>query len=127
MLDAEAQRRGAVEFPFIVFRPPDADARTLIDLDRRIEHDRRRRIAVVERGRIDDRLERRARLAQRLRRAIELALIVGEAADHREHAAGQRILDHHRAGDFRHLPQAELTFGLRRLDVDDVAGADAPG
>ena len=124
VFDAETQRGRTVEFAFVVFRPPDADARTLIDLERRIEHDGRRRVAVVERGRVDERLERRARLAQRLRRAVELALVEGEAANHREHATGPRIFDHHRAGNFRHLTQDELAFGLGRLDIDYVAGAD---
>ena len=60
--------------------------------------------------RIDERLERRARLAQRLRRAVELALVEGEAADHGEHAAGARIHHHHGAGDFGHLAQPVLAL-----------------
>ena len=94
----------------VVFRLPHAEPRALIDFDRRIEHERGRRVAVVERGGIDDRLERGAGLAQRLRGAVELALVVGEAADHGEHAAGPGILDHHGAGDFRHLMQPELAL-----------------
>ena len=108
MLDAEAQGLRAVELVRIVFRPPHAGARPLIDLDRRIHHDGRGRVAVVERRRVDERLERRARLAQRLRRAIELALVEREAADHREHAAGERVHRDDRAGDFRDLAQAVL-------------------
>ncbi len=42
-------------------------------LDRRVDHDRRRRVAVVERRGVDERLERRAGLAQRLGGAVELA------------------------------------------------------
>ena len=37
MLDAETQRRGAVEFALVVFRPPDA--RAGVDLKRCIHHD----------------------------------------------------------------------------------------
>ena len=43
-----------------------------------------RGVAVVERRRVDDRLERGAGLAHRLGRAVELGFVVGEAADHRE-------------------------------------------
>ena len=94
----------------------------MIDLDRRVHHDRRGRVAVVERGGVDERLERGAGLAQRLGGAVELALVEGEAADHREHAAGPRIHRHHGAGDFRHLAQPELALSFgERLDIDDVA------
>ena len=64
MLDAVAQGVRAARLAFEIFRPPDAKARTLIDLDRRVEDDGGRRIAVVERRRIDEGLERGARLAQ---------------------------------------------------------------
>ena len=125
MLDAEAQRLRPVELVRIVFRLPDAAARALIDLDRRIHHDGRGRVAVVERGGVNERLERRARLAQRLRGAVELALVEREAADHCEHAAGPRVHHDHRAGDFRYLTQAVLAGILvERLDVDDVAGVE---
>ena len=90
-LDAEAQRRRAVELALVIFRPPGFLAGALVDLQRRVQHDRGRRVAVIERGGIDDRLERRAGLPQRLRRAVELALVVGKAADHGEDASGQRI------------------------------------
>ena len=84
-----------------------------------------RREAVVERRGIDERLERRARLALRLHRAVELARGVAEAARQREHAARMRIHRHDGAVDFRHLPQAVMP-GLprRRLDIDDVAELD---
>ena len=82
------KRLRPVELVRIVFRLPHAAPGPVIDLDRRVHHDGRGRVAVVERRRIDERLERGARLAQRLRRAIELALVEREAADHREHAAG---------------------------------------
>ena len=84
-----AQRRRTMIFAGrIVLRAPDAGALPLIDLDRRIDHHRRRRIAVVERRRVHDRLERGPRLPVGLRGAVELALVEREAADHRQHAAG---------------------------------------
>src|SRR5262249_39325063 len=103
----------------IVFRRPDAGPR--IDLDRSIEHDRRRRVAVVERGSIDQRLEGGTRLPERLRRAIELALVVGKAAGHGEHATGLRLHDDHGARNLRYLVQSELiVLSGDGLDIDDV-------
>ena len=52
------------------------------------------------------RLERRARLAQRLRRAVELGFGEGEAADHRQHAPGARVHRNQRALDLGHLLQS---------------------
>ena len=49
---------------------------------------RRRREARFERGGVDERLERGARLTVRLDRAIEVALVEVAAADHRPHVAG---------------------------------------
>jgi len=66
-------------------------------------------------------LKRRTGLAQRLGCAVELALVVGEAAGHRQHPPGLRIHHDDGAGDFGHLAQAELT-AAERLDIDDVAG-----
>ena len=110
LFEAEAQGRRAIKLAAVVFRPPDAAALPHVDFDGRIHDDARRRVAVVERRRIDERLERRARLPQRLRRAVELALVEGEAADHGEHAAGARIHHHHGAGDFGDLPQPVLAL-----------------
>ena len=85
----------------------------------------RRRVAVVERRRVDEGLERRARLAHRLRRAVELALVEGEAADHGVDAAGMRVHHDHGAGDLGHLAQPVLAgLAVERLDIDDVAGAE---
>ncbi len=74
LLDPETQRRWSVVFAGIVFRRPDA--RAGIDLDRRVQDDRRRRIAVIERRGVDEWLEGGARLAQRLGGAVELTLVV---------------------------------------------------
>src|SRR5262249_18046331 len=120
LLDAEPQRRRTVVFLGVVFRGPDAGAG--IDLDWRIEDDGRRRIAVVEGGGVDERLERGSRLAQRLRGAIKLALVIGEAAGHRQNPPGLRIHRDDGARDFRYLTQAELPVPAgKRLDIDDVA------
>ena len=113
MFDAEAQRMRAAGLALEILRPPDF-AVALIDLDRLVEDDRRGRIAVVERGRIDERLERRAGLALRLRRAVEFRLVVGEAADHRKHAAGERVHRHAGARHFRNLAQAIFAGACRR-------------
>ena len=92
------------------------------DLDRLVEDDRGGRIAVVERRRIDEGLEGRAGLAQRLRRAVEGRLVEGEAADHGEDAAGIGVHRDEGAGDFRNLAQAELALlAFDRLDIDHVA------
>src|SRR5947209_6610674 len=117
MFDAEPQGRGAVELSLVVFRPPYA-AGASVDLERSIEHDTGRRVSVVERRRIYERLERRTRLALCLRGPIELALIVGKAANHRENPPGLGIHGDNCAGYFRHLPQSEhpLLAG-QRLDV----------
>ena len=85
LLDAGPHRRRPVVGVARVLRLPDPGPGR--HLDRRVEHDRRRAVAVVERRGIDEGLERRPRLAQRLGRAVEDARLVGEAALHREHAA----------------------------------------
>ena len=73
----------------LVLRRP----RALQRRDRIVEviDDRRRRVARLERGRVDERLERRARLPLRLHRAVEMALVEVAAADHRAHVAGRRV------------------------------------
>ena len=64
LLDAEAQRRGAGRvLLLVVLGLPDVLARSLLDLDRRVEHDRGRLVAVVDGGGVDEGLERGARLA----------------------------------------------------------------
>src|SRR5262245_25569899 len=120
MLETEAQGGRTIELAFIVFRPPGPHARPLIDFDRSIEHDGRRRVAIVERRRVDKRFERRAGLAERLGGTVELALVKRETADHRKHAPGPWILDHHGPRNFRYLVQDELPLGFPRLDIDDI-------
>ena len=93
-------------------------------LDRRVDDDRRRRVAAVERRGVDEGLERRARLAQRLGGAVEDARLVGEAALHGEDAPGLDVHRHEAALDLRHLavgPVVEGAVLLDRLDEDHVA------
>ena len=82
------------------------------------------RVAAVEGGGVDEGLERRAGLAQRLGGAVEDARLVGEAALHGEHAAGLGVHRHEAALDRRDLavgPVVEGAVLLDRLDEDDVA------
>ena len=124
MLDADTQRRRTVELPAVILRPPNIETGTLLDRDRRIEHDTRRLVAIVERGGIDERLERRSRLATRLSGTIELAQREREAADAREHAARVRIHDDDAATDLGNLhkrPHALRLVMVFRRNVDHVA------
>ena len=50
----------------------------------------------------------------RLGGAVELGLVVGEAADHRQHAAGERVHRDAGAGDLRNLAQADTRRPCRR-------------
>src|SRR4029434_10829142 len=124
MLETETQGGRTIELAFIVFRPPGPHAGPLINFDRSIEYDGRRRVAVVERRRVDKGFERRAGLAERLGGPVELALVKRETANHRKHAPGPWILDHHGAGNLRYLVQDELAFGFPRLDINHVTRAD---
>src|SRR5262245_52041944 len=124
MFETKAQSGRTIKLAFVVLRPPDSDTGPLIYFNRRIEHDGRGRVAIVERGCIDKRLEGRPGLTQRLGGAVELALVEGKSADHREHTPGPRIFDNHGTGNFRHLMQDELAVGFAKLDVDYVARAD---
>src|SRR5215469_2675890 len=124
MFESETQGRRTVELALVVFRSPGSGARSLLDLYWSIENDRRGRVTIIQRRGINEGLERRARLPQRLRGAVELALVKGETADHRKHSAGPGVFNHHGTGDFRNLMQNELTVGFCRLDVDHVTRVD---
>ena len=122
LLDAGAHRRRAVVGVARVLRLPDP--RTGRHLDRRVEHDRRRAVTLVERRGVDEGLERRPRLAQRLRRAVEDAGLVREPALHRQHAPGLGVHRHEPALDRRDLAIAPMVEGavlLDRLHQHDVA------
>ena len=82
-----AQPRRSAEFLLVVLGLPDLVA-AIVEADRRIDDDRRGRVAVVERRGIDERLERGTGLTKSLYGAVELASRVVVAADHGAHVAG---------------------------------------
>jgi hypothetical protein len=109
--------------PAVVLGAPDASAR--YHLDRCVDDDAGRRIAVVEGGRVDKWLERRAGLALGLRRPVELALVEAEAADQGSTRPVCGSIDHHRAADLRHLLQAHSRLQTRRpVDIDNIPGIE---
>ena len=69
--------------------------------------------AAVQRREVGERLDRRAGLAQRLRGAVELAQRIGEAADHREDAAG--LVFQHQRRALNLGPDAQLGLGVALL------------
>jgi hypothetical protein len=73
----------------VVIRQPVALERLHRRVQRRDHH--RRRESLLDRGRVDKRLECGARLTARLRRAVEMASIEVSSAHHRAHFAGNRI------------------------------------
>ena len=85
---AQRQRVRRLAFARCAASIPDRPARDTLS---QVRQHRDRRIAVRERRRIHERLERRARLAPAARRAVERARAVVAAADHREDVAGRRI------------------------------------
>ena len=122
MFDAIAQRVRTARLAFEILGTPDAKARPLIDFNRRVEHNRRRRITIVERRRIDEGLERGTRLAQRLRRPVEHGLVEGKSADHGEDAARIGIHGDDRAADLGDLAQAIFARpAVDCIDIDYVA------
>ena len=94
----------------VVLRAPVADA------DRTVDHDRGRLEAVQQRGGVDIGLERRAGLAHRVDRAVELARAIVAAADHRAHAAVE--IGHHG----RRLRRVIVAAELAQLVFDGVFG-----
>ena len=90
----------------------------------RVENQGRRRVAVIERGEIDERLKRRTRLPLGLGHAVEHALLEAITALHRQNAARARVDRDDSALDVRDLAQREgLALVIQRLDRHDVAGA----
>src|SRR5262249_56020812 len=88
----------------IVLRAPFRHAGSLADAERSVDDDTGRRVAVVERGRVDDRLERRTGLAARLDGAIELACGKAEAAHKRVHPPGMPVPSPHTSPTHTDLP-----------------------
>ncbi|GJE73413.1 hypothetical protein CHKEEEPN_4978 [Methylorubrum podarium] len=122
MLDAVAQGVRAAGLAVVVRGRPRLLAGAGLDGDRRVEHHGRGGVAVVERRRVDDRLERGAGLAHRLGGAVELGFLVGEAADHGVDAPRIGVHRDDGAGHLGLLAQAVGALGrIERLDVDHVA------
>src|SRR5438094_160542 len=97
-----------------------AEPRPLPNAEGSIELDCRRRKAVLERRHIDDRLERRSGLAERLRGPVIAGSDDVEAALHGEHAPGVHLLRQHPARNLRHRAKlVRARAGL--LDDDDHA------
>ena len=90
---------------FVSFMLPGGQPGGTVGRDRRIEIGQQRswRVAALERCGIDDRLERRAGLSLRLRRAIESALGEVASAHQREHVAARRIHRHQAALEIARL------------------------
>ena len=99
--------------------------------DRCVQHQCVGLQAPVQGRQIGERLDRRAGLPQRLTGAVELAQRIGEAADHRQDAAGLVLQDNGRA---LHLgPDAQFGLGVASVlafddvDVDDVVDVKRVG
>ena len=108
-----------------------------LSVARRIAHrlvveNRRRCEAAIDRGGIDDRLERRSDLAVGLNGAVELAAAEIPAANHRLDLSGavfncnQRPFDHRRLIERRRGGQGGVV-NLRHRDLDQVAGLKQVG
>ena len=121
--ERRAYRHRRRERMFVLGNP-----RALQRVDRLVEmrDQRRRRVAVLERRRIDERLERGSRLAQRLCRAVEAARLEVAASNHRAHLAGCRVhRDERRLEPLavgRWAASAAARFDLRDRCFDDGFG-----
>ena len=118
-----AHRRRTVEALGDVLRPPllgAVVAAAARQHDGRVVHERGRREPVLERGRVEEGLERRSGLSPGLRRPVVLARVEVEAADQRDDRAVARIERGKGRAHGGHLGQAVAPV-LERLDVDDLA------
>ena len=84
---ARAQRHRAFELAVVVAGRVRRLAGAGVERRRRVDEHRRRRQPAIDRGGVEERLEGRAQLPIRLRRAVELAAREAEAADHRQDLA----------------------------------------
>jgi hypothetical protein len=91
------------------------------DVGRRVEHDACRRVAILERRRIYERLERRSRLAARLDGAVEIVEAEVEAAVQRDDRSVERIDGDECSLRFGNLREAPRAF-RRSPKPHDVAG-----
>ncbi len=123
VLECVAQGAGTAGGLFVVeiARSPDRLPRTGVEGDFGVLDDGGRRVASLQRRQIDEWLEGRAGLAQRLGRPVVLAQLVAEAAGHGEHAAGVRIHGDDAAADIGDLPEPE---GAGRIGLALVLTGD---
>ena len=106
--------------------------RTHIETDRFIEEDRRPRIATVDGGRVEKRLEERPELPARLDGPVELAALEAVAANHRQDLARAVVEHQHRPVQDRLLLEGGGDHAWRFVDagdahVDQVARLDELG
>ena len=126
LFDPGAHRRRAIILVRSVLGPPEALRR--IDLNRRVDHDRGGRKTRIERGGIDEGLERGPRLPHRLCRAVEDRGLIGETALHRDDAAGIDVHRHEAALHLWHLTQGPAleaaVVARHRPDQNHIADRD---
>src|SRR5215218_5517617 len=123
LLDAPAHRLRTGVAAVEVDEAFIAEARALPHAERCIDDDRGGREAVFKRGDIDDRLERGAGLAERLRRTVEVRADDVEPALHREDTPRMHFLGKEAAADPRNRAQDEIARALFLHD-DDHAWAE---
>src|SRR3546814_15256906 len=112
-------------FPYTtLFRSPDL-AVAHAEHDRRVEHDRGRVVAALERGRVQERLEARPRLAPRLGGAVELAAREAEATGERQQRPVLRV--QRSQGGLRARPLVELPGHLDRGFFSSEARREGKG
>mmetsp|Transcript_18069 Transcript_18069/g.43143 ORF Transcript_18069/g.43143 Transcript_18069/m.43143 type:complete len:678 (+) Transcript_18069:676-2709(+) len=116
-----AQRHRAFELAVIVLRLPGlAAGRAGIEEQGGVVHDRGRREALFQCGRVDERLEARTRLSPGLGDVVELVLVVVKAADQRVDLAGARVHGHKGALDLGQLRDGPLVAVLLLGALDDA-------
>ena len=117
LLQRETHRHRTVRLVVVLRLPRVAARRARREIQRRVVDDRGRSETLVERGRIDERLEARTRLTPRLRDVVELVLVEVEAADQRANRAVLRRERHQRAFHLRQLRDLPVALVVRRPDA----------
>ena len=103
-----------------IFWLPDFLTRSKVDFNGRIQHQVRRRVAIINRCRINEGLECRTRLALGLRGAIKFRKVERKSADHGKNTARVRIHCDKRAGNIRDLTQSELPRFIGWFGINDI-------
>ena len=108
----------------IVVRGPPRGAVHLVDHDGRVQLDLGRGDAALQGRRVDDRLERRTGLPERLRGPVELGVVVVPASHQSPHVAGAGVGGHEHPLHVRNLPEVHA---LRRVGELPVLHVVEPG